>query len=1045
MKNFIIRSVAVMAIAVLTAITVRAERAVSLQVDNDYAADKAGHYYVNMPKTGKDILTLTNNSVTAFKVYDDGGKKGEYSYYCDGYLTINVPEGYRLELTGTIRSDAYFDHLTVWDGANDQAKCLIYEFFSPHDNERAEVPAVSSSGASLTLFFHSDNSDIYDGLDLTVTVFSPVTEYSIGMDSVTGGTITARVGNKDVTASLPNQTVTLVSKPASGYLLTDLSVKDANNKTLGLTDMRWFTGKNTATFTMPASNVTVFPRFTNQLTADGGLYINMPAEGNLPVSIPAGVQSFKVYDNGGAYGNYSNRCEGYLILTAPTGCTLLVTGDVHTEPGCDELSIYDGIDSNAKKLLDAFSSDADEDGDGIWTSIGNISSTGRYMTLYFSSDSEYNHGGLNLTVTVIGAQSTYSISVNSATGGTVTARVNDKTVTSATINQIVTLTATPGSGYVLSELSVKDANNKSIAVTDMLWYTGKNTATFTMPASNITITPKFTNALTADGGLSINMPVTGEKSASIPLTVHSFKVYDDGGRDGTYSSNCNGRLILTAPKNYMLQLSGDIRTERTWDKLSVFDGDYNGAYSVLLEDVSSKSNGSKTPISTVTSSGRTLTIKFYTDRNNVYDGLDLTVTPVADPSAWSKTGENEYTILNATGWDIFCDLLAETPKGYFEGKTVKLGKSMTVTRMAGGDHHDFTGTFDGQGNTLTLDYTAHENYAAPFRYVENGCIIKNLNVEGTITTSAKYAAGIIACQYGPATISDCRSSVIIKSSTAGDGTHGGLVGVTHKNDDLTIEGCVFNGSILSIGETATDRCGGFVGWTGGTTTISNSLFAPDSLSVGTSESATFSRHNNNGTITVNNSYYTRKFGDAQGSLATVSAGKPANIGAEGSKYSFSGITAFDGGLHWKGNYYCSEEPVYDQTLTLTAATIAGESKYVTTFYSGLLNYQLPAGALAYTVKLSGSSMEFYRIGTESNIIPANTAVVILSDTGSVTLTKLDADPGITARPNDLKGSDMTVDNSNHDKYVLGISGGTLGFFKYSGAGIPAGKAYYTVK
>ena len=108
----------------------------------------------------------------------------------------------------------------------------------------------------------------------------------------------------------------------------------------------------------------------------------------------------------------------------------------------------------------------------------------------------------------------------------------------------------------------------------------------------------------------------------------------------------------------------------------------------------------------------------------------------------------EYTIHTATGWDLFCSLLADNDKGFFDGKTVQLGADIgtaddPVTSMAGVSQHDFTGTFDGQGNTLTVDYDATENYAAPFRNAEDGCTIKNLHVAGTIATSAQYAAGII--------------------------------------------------------------------------------------------------------------------------------------------------------------------------------------------------------------------------------------------------------------------------------------------------------------
>ena len=62
----------------------------------------------------------------------------------------------------------------------------------------------------------------------------------------------------------------------------------------------------TATFTMPASKVTVTPTFIQAATIADGLYINMPKEGTITTNISTGVKSFKVYDNGGKDGQYEN-------------------------------------------------------------------------------------------------------------------------------------------------------------------------------------------------------------------------------------------------------------------------------------------------------------------------------------------------------------------------------------------------------------------------------------------------------------------------------------------------------------------------------------------------------------------------------------------------------------------------------------------------------------------------------------------------------------------------------------------------------------------
>lgn len=153
----------------------------------------------------------------------------------------------------------------------------------------------------------------------------------------------------------------------------------------------------------------------------------------------------------------------------------------------------------------------------------------------------------------------------------------------------------------------------------------------------------------------------------------------------------------------------------------------------------------------------------------------------------------------------------------------------------------------------------------------------------------------------------------------------------------------------------------------------------------------------------------------------------------------------DAYFQWIGS---GESGLDDLTLTATAATVLGEEKYVTTFFNSALNYQLPEGALAYTAGLDGTQVVFYRIGEDSNVIPAGTAVIIVADAASITLTKT-TDPGITIAPakNILTGADLPTAVSEgkvegKTPYVLGISGSTLGLYKYTGDQIPAGKAYY---
>ena len=117
---------------------------------------------------------------------------------------------------------------------------------------------------------------------------------------------------------------------------------------------------------------------------------------------------------------------------------------------------------------------------------------------------------------------------------------------------------------------------------------------------------------------------------------------------------------------------------------------------------------------------------------------------------------------------------------------------------------------------------------------------------GTITTSKKFAAGIVAISNG-GTITNCRSSVTIDSSTSGDGTHGGLVADSYTGR-LDINNCLFDGKLL--GENTTS-CGGIVGYhKQGTLNITNSLFAPAEVTV--QGGAIFAR---NGVTSLTNCYY----------------------------------------------------------------------------------------------------------------------------------------------------------------------------------------------
>ena len=691
---------------------------------NSLTAD--GGLYIDIPKTDTKSLTIPSG-VQSFKVYDDGGKDNDHGKNCDGYLVLTAPSGYRMQLSGNCSTGAG-DRFYIYDGDNTSASTLI----SANSHKTFNV---NSSGNIIMLRFKSnDDTSVSSGLDLTVTLFNPNEQLNVTVNNpATGGSVTT---NKD--KAKWNETVTLTSAPQSGYLLTDLSVKDATNNNISVGDMRWYTGNSTATFTMPINDVTVTPTFTNNLTADGGLYINMLSTETLNVPIPSGVQSFKVYDNGGKNGNYDDYCHGTLVLTAPEGYALRLTGSITTD-GSDYLTVYDNNAASGTKLLNQVTSPSI----GKTTDITPVISSGRSMTLYFHSGTNVVRAGLDLTVTVFVQNTDFNIDITPTTGGTITASINNQNVTSSKCNENVTLTSTPSDGYALIALTVTEDNNNPIPMTDMLWYTGTNTATFSMPPSTVTVTPTFIEA-TVDGGLYINMPRTGTKTITIPTGVQSFKVYDDGGSDGNYSNNTNNTLVLTAPEGYVLQLSGSIKTQSS-DRLTVYDNS-EASGTTLIDPI----EGFKT-ITTVISSGQSMTLYF--SANFSYDnaGLDLTVTLIKAVTLTLNDNADNTTVINDNS-GVKSNVILDGRTLYKNGEwnTLTLPFSMTAEQIATSPLADAnikelltTSNLDSDGK-LTLNFQNADAIVAGKPYMVKWADTPDL----TISTLAEWEAFATAVNGG---------------------------------------------------------------------------------------------------------------------------------------------------------------------------------------------------------------------------------------------------------------------------------------------------------
>lgn len=248
----------------------------------------------------------------------------------------------------------------------------------------------------------------------------------------------------------------------------------------------------------------------------------------------------------------------------------------------------------------------------------------------------------------------------------------------------------------------------------------------------------------------------------------------------------------------------------------------------------------------------------------------VTVTSL-DPNdiAGEGTASSPYIIKTVKGWDAFANIVSNSN----DMACAKLASDLTgVTTMVGSSANRFGGTFDGDGHTLNVNYNTNEPYTAPFRFA-NSATIRNLRVTGTINTSAKFAAGIIAdVSDGVLTITNCESNVTITSTVSGDGTHGGLVG--NSSMTLFITNCIFSGAING---SSTRNCGGFVGWSNRDTHLTNCLLTA-SFTVSQTGSSTFARMKNEDYLVDRNCYYKNTLGRVQGRTAVAVTDKQLKSG-----------------------------------------------------------------------------------------------------------------------------------------------------------------------
>lgn len=140
------------------------------------------------------------------------------------------------------------------------------------------------------------------------------------------------------------------------------------------------------------------------------------------------------------------------------------------------------------------------------------------------------------------------------------------------------------------------------------------------------------------------------------------------------------------------------------------------------------------------------------------------------------------------------------------GGSYTLTKDIIVTEPYA---NDFSGTFDGDGHTVTLaiDQPSKDNIGL-FSKISSTATIKNVTVDGTVTGS-RCVGGIAGTSNG--TITQCQNKATITATKNGSGNYSQAGGIVGYAENATITSCANVGNVNAAPNDGR-RCGGVAGY-----------------------------------------------------------------------------------------------------------------------------------------------------------------------------------------------------------------------------------------
>ena len=230
---------------------------------------------------------------------------------------------------------------------------------------------------------------------------------------------------------------------------------------------------------------------------------------------------------------------------------------------------------------------------------------------------------------------------------------------------------------------------------------------------------------------------------------------------------------------------------------------------------------------------------------------------------WAQ-GTEVVSISSAADWKTFCQRVNDNGEPFLNAKlTVDLNLGTDIQKI-GSESTSYSGTFDGQGHTITIDWNGYGGgYFALFPFVTDATI-KNLRVTGQMTSDSEPLGVFALNADGNTTFSGCVSDVkITNGNTNSSYCAAGMVLSAYSKGKITFKDCIVSGDLNGTTDNSRQGMGGFVCGQAddATCTFDNCLYTGTNNAKGGYAFAP--------KPTLNNCYYVNAFANVQGTPTTA--------------------------------------------------------------------------------------------------------------------------------------------------------------------------------